>query len=1418
MAGNGSARVTLKEIDLSQVQKIDQQPQGVPAAVVGTARKGPAFVPRVFANMQQFEKVFGSMNEKGILTNSNLHAPLAFNEWMKNANAGMFTRILGIGDGKQSVKGEVNEAGFEVGQELVQKTSSGGLSVVSKNVYAQITDLEANRTLASDVAKTHFLGCFMKDAEGSSFLAESGMSSPLSNAFIKITMNAQPLDGSTITLTDSDGISKTFEFDSGDGAAAENVNVTIGGNAAATLVNLNDAINQQVNFDISSQINADGVLIITQGTTGLNGHTSVESRINASERDQITITSANDQTISNSTTADFIKLKGGGGTELATATITPHDVDGAFAGIADGNTLKLKALKEDSTLTNEVTITFSDILENAFSTDNATSFNVKTTALNTEESVKETLVNLAAGINGLNGSEIEGLLNAEVKADGSLIISQRYPGVLDGTDVAANNDLIKFTIATDSVEINGTTSDNTELTETFEGGVAGNSSIVLEVSDFPAIGDSFTLINKNGNNSEQFLFVADSNGSKNGVILGTIMQVELAETLEQVVGNIQTAILSVASPVKNDFTVEQDGKTLIITQVLAGLAGDTNFTLDTSSAIKAISRDEELVGNFGLKTIDFSGGGSGATPVIRGILMCPQGVKPSLEMTGYNTTEPTSPLEVSGVTFNDVDNPANLFGYELGDVDSNNKFTLYLNGFSNSEEQVKLDCSFDPSSASYFANVLNTDPEKIEEKGHYLYTWYDIETSVAEISNEGLLASGAPVNGDKSKAFIISGSESNPELHPDYENFKSRFSTAKTPWIVSQKFGEDNIRLFRLHSLDDGEVSNKQYRLLISNLRYVSLSEYGLFDLTLEKLDSNPISGEALVSWKNLSLDRSSSRFIGRVIGTKHTYFNFETNESNQRILENGDLPLKNDFVRIELSNDLLRGEVPVDALPSGFESHMYANTAITGNFNLSAPLFLTDSDGSAIDYFANAKVSPLPFVKSICRLSGADEVALSDLAWGVKFAKKQNSESSLKETVEEKFNPAIMNYAKFLPSIGDAKFGDDSNTNFQNGLFSLEKIQLGNGDAWDGSEYRRDGVLKAGKGRFVKISQDASVGTSVKFLKFRCMFQGGFDGVNIFDKEKSRLSNVATLREYFDETGKGKRTGPTVVAYQKAVDVLSDGSSFDFQLLAIPGQRANVITDYALDMCENKFDCLFIMDIVEKDALGRLIEDDSIRPSVSSTVSEFESRNIDSSFGAAYFPDVTLRRPSDNVSIVAPPSVAILGVYSRNDRIAQPWFAPAGINRGLLLSSSRIKLDMTRDQLDLLYDNDINPIYIPSGRNGQVVAFGQKTLLQLDSTLDRVNVRRLLINLRRRIKDISNRIVFEQNNAATLNRVKTLIEAIMQDAQNKQGVARYKVQFDETTTTQLDIEMNTIRGKVYLQPINSVEFISLDFQIKNSL
>jgi len=118
MAGQGSARVSLREIDLSQVRSQEQLPQGTPAGVIGTAKKGPAFVPHTFATMQQFEETFGSLADSSKNSNANKFGPLALNEWMRNADAGTFVRVLGVGDGTKDATG----AGFVVGQQLIQPT------------------------------------------------------------------------------------------------------------------------------------------------------------------------------------------------------------------------------------------------------------------------------------------------------------------------------------------------------------------------------------------------------------------------------------------------------------------------------------------------------------------------------------------------------------------------------------------------------------------------------------------------------------------------------------------------------------------------------------------------------------------------------------------------------------------------------------------------------------------------------------------------------------------------------------------------------------------------------------------------------------------------------------------------------------------------------------------------------------------------------------------------------------------------------------------------------------------------------------------------------------------------------------------------------------------------------------------------
>ena len=1181
MAGQGSARVTLREIDLSQVSNPQELPQGVPAAVVGPARKGPAFVPQTFANMQQFNETFGSMLENKRESNSNLFGPLALNEWMRNSKAGTYLRVLGVGNGKASdSSGKVEDAGFVVGKRLVQEQDAD-LGKLSDNPYAYISDTAD----AENAAKTHMLGCFMKDVAGSRFLSDAGVQKETAQA----------------SLTDA--------------------------------------------IDFTNAANANETFQIFLPKEVIN--------------------------------------------KVATAKV------------------------ED-----DVTLTFKLV-------------------------------------NALNVGAVE---------DNTIEIFRAAAGTI--------NDNFQASLAADIA--------------------------VGEASDDA----KFKFSNLSINPFEIFTSADGDNASATTITLP------------------------------------------------ASREGEEAYIVHTSGTAAKLLLGPDDVDVLNEKV--YFSGSSLAAPVIRGVLMAPQGVIPAMnpntaitdfaaidDVYGANDTLVT-PRKASHALSFGAAAADTLVGYVVGDVGSNQDFKLVLNGFKNDNRPAVLDCSFDPSSPSYISKVLNTDPTKIEECGHYLYAHWDIDSSVAVPANDGLQRGGDDLSGNYANmiGFCVSGSGST-----DYENFESRFQTAKTPWIVSQFFSKsgDNLprpstdsigeayKLFRLHSLDDGEISNSQYRLLVENVRYSGLNQFGAFDLTLERHGSDPIKGQPVLSWKNLSLDPSDRNFIGRVIGDKNIYFDFDRDEEKQRLVESGQYAQKNKLVRVELSEALLRGDVPVEAIPAGFQGHSYVFTSQEDNFiepvdiAVATRIFIN----AATQTLSKAEILPLDFVNSINRTVANTLESDDDLAWGVKLASRKNSFDSNKELVEQEFNRSIMSWSKFFPGHGSApvSISEDNVGDNQHSMFSLEKIIIPSDGvvddsivSWDGAQYQRDAasITPPAGSRYVNLAKDAA-GGNVRYLKFRCLFQGGFDGVNIFDKNKAELTGAASLREANDETASSKFTGPTVTAYKKAIDVLSDKSAAEFQLLAIPGQRATEITDYAISACEERFDAMFIMDIEMKDVVGTPIEDALVKPGVRQTIKMFENRDLNSSFAAAYFPDVLMRRPSDRAPIVVPPSVGMMGVMSRNDSIADPWFAPAGLSRGRL-SAIDSNVNMNRDLLDELYDADINPIYVPAGRSGEVYAFGQKTLLQDQSALDRINVRRLLIDIRRKVRKVGEQLLFEPNRESTLVRFSSLVEPIMANVQQRRGITRYKVQIDTTTTTQNDIENNTIRGKIYLQPTKSVEFISLDFVVANTI
>ena len=179
------------------------------------------------------------------------------------------------------------------------------------------------------------------------------------------------------------------------------------------------------------------------------------------------------------------------------------------------------------------------------------------------------------------------------------------------------------------------------------------------------------------------------------------------------------------------------------------------------------------------------------------------------------------------------------------------------------------------------------------------------------------------------------------------------------------------------------------------------------------------------------------------------------------------------------------------------------------------------------------------------------------------------------------------------------------------------------------------------------------------------------------------------------------------------------------------------------------------------------------------------------------------------------PPSVVALGALGYNDRIAYPWFAPAGFNRGSLSSVLNTEVRLTAEDRNILYEARINPI--ANFPDGGFVIFGQKTLQQAKSSLDRVNVRRMLLEVKRIVSDIANSLIFEQNTPATRARFISLTKPKLASIQGNQGIDSFKIVMDSSNNTNEDIEQNRLNGRIVLVPTRAVEFIAIDFIITNS-
>lgn len=583
------------------------------------------------------------------------------------------------------------------------------------------------------------------------------------------------------------------------------------------------------------------------------------------------------------------------------------------------------------------------------------------------------------------------------------------------------------------------------------------------------------------------------------------------------------------------------------------------------------------------------------------------------------------------------------------------------------------------------------------------------------------------------------------------------YQAAYTPMVTSQEFGGSAVyNLFQFYTLGHGEAENGRFKISITNVTPApvpSVNEFGKFDVEVRQYGDTDAATAVVERFAGCTLDPKDKVNFIKK-RIGDRYWSYD--QSEEKMVPYGDYENKSSYIRVVMTT----GSYPDSALPWGFRG--YAKPDLTYN---SASDGSGDNTGLDLgDYSVSSAtlVDDLPYVINLTDKKTSSEYN-KKWYWGVEFD----------------LSGAIDARLSLMPTMT----GSDAD-------FSLTYVSGNNLNTFVYNPSNPAGSKKA------PATADGHTGLSNTYAKFTLPLAFGFDG---FDKRVSDPIEDETQLLTVSQIG--------TQALRQAVDIVSDPDFLDINLLAIPGVHSNQVVEYTIDKVEDRADCFYLLDITAS--------------STSTATTAVVNRGFDTSYAAAYYPDLRVEDPVNGGAVTLPASVAALGAMAYNDRVAQPWFAPAGLNRGglsrdtwgftVLNSVDRL----TATNRDSLYENRVNPIASFPGQGHSI--WGQKTLQIQASALDRINVRRLLIKAKKLISSAVKYLVFEPNNGATQTRFKQLVNPILADIQQKQGLEQFRVVMDETTNTPEIIDRNILAGKIFLIPTRSAEFISLDFVISPS-
>ena len=755
--------------------------------------------------------------------------------------------------------------------------------------------------------------------------------------------------------------------------------------------------------------------------------------------------------------------------------------------------------------------------------------------------------------------------------------------------------------------------------------------------------------------------------------------------------------------------------------------------------------------------------------------------------------------------------------------------------------------NFAKSSKKYIRNVFNTNPTltnlQISTGANTASYWLGptFERSVADhVTNNTAGTVFGVILGLKGSTSAKRGS-----------NFRMTGQAGQTGWFISQDLnivaGAANsytptamTNLFKFHCLETGEGTQNQVKVAIQDIKAPTnaFDPYGTFTVVLRKVQDSDNAPLIVERFSSCNLNPFSPNYVAKKIGDQYQTWDDE----DRAYRAYGNYTNRSKFVRIEMNSDVDAGATNPELLPfgvygpirhrgftilSGSNAFMDYGTSlepgdasadfvaahVKGNANICRSFI--EGSTNAVNVGGIGMAGPInstvyPFTGSFvfptiplrASSSVGNMASPKDAYWGA-----DTGISSTSARPDPGYNdltrPVEAGYTQFALTAAETEYA---------WIFTLDDLS---GSGANQAIY--ESGSRAASGSFTAA---ASTGwrdvLDRGFNRFTTPIWGGFDGLDITEKEP--FNNT-------DLSGKTEFNSYAYNSLKRALDSVKDPEVVEGNILVAPGITNTGITDHLLSICDDRRDMLGIIDLEGGFIPGtENTNGDSAagnRGTVSTVISNLEARSINTSYGCTYYPWVQIGDSITGASLWAPPSIVGLGTMASSEKKTELWFAPAGFNRGGLTEGSagipvtNVRQRLTKKERDDLYEANINPI--ASFPNEGIVVFGQKTLQVTPSALDRINVRRLLIHLKKEISRISASILFDQNVRSTWNRFIGRAEKLLRSVKIGYGLTDYKVVLDETTTTADLIDRNILYAKIFLKPARAIEYIAVDFVITDS-